>query len=85
MPPATLGLLHCSDEARALVCARCGSMLAAMLRPPGLDGDRSSGHCVVCGEGKGAVDAITIPYVFQYLTNELAAMNIKTTLSVKTV
>jgi DNA-directed RNA polymerase I subunit RPA2 len=78
-------LLHCSDEARTLVCARCGSMLAAMMRPPGLDGDRSSGHCVVCGEGKGAVDAITIPYVFQYLTNELAAMNIKTTLSVKTV
>ena len=29
-----------------------------------------------------SLDAITIPYVFQYLTNELTAMNIKTRLDV---
>ena len=76
-------LLHCSDEARALVCAKCGSMLAAMMKPPDSGGGRSSSHCRACGEGKGEVDAITIPYVFQYLTNELAAMNIKTEITLK--
>ena len=78
-------LLHCSDEARALVCARCGSMLAAMMRPPDGGRGRAAGHCRACGEGKGDVDAITIPYVFQYLTNELAAMNIKTQLTLKSL
>ena len=78
-------LLHCSDEAKALVCTKCGSLLAAMMRPPDGSGRRSSGHCLACGEGKGDVDAITIPYVFQYLTNELAAMNIKTQVTVKRI
>ena len=56
-----------------------------MMTPPDGAGGRTSGHCRACGEGKGEVDAITIPYVFQYLTNELAAMNIKTQIALKPV
>ena len=33
------------------------------------------------GHGDG-VEVVSIPFVFKYLTNELAAMNIKTTLRV---
>lgn len=76
-------LMHCSDEAKALVCARCGSLLAAMMRRGEGGRGKPSAHCLACGEGKGDVDVITIPYVFQYLTNELAAMNIKTQIGLK--
>jgi DNA-directed RNA polymerase I subunit RPA2 len=78
-------LLHGSDESRALVCANCGSLLSAMMKPPDGSGGRRSATCLACGEAKGKVDVITLPYVFQYLTNELAAMNIKTQLSLKSV
>jgi len=71
-------LLHCSDEAKTLVCAKCGSLLAPKLCPPDGSGGRGRSNCLMCDEGKGDVDIITIPYVFQYLTNELAAMNIRT-------
>jgi len=76
-------LLHCSDEAKALVCGRCGSLLAPMMQPPDGGGGRGQAQCRSCGEGKGEVDVITIPYVFQYLTNELAAMNIRTQVALK--
>ena len=76
-------LLHCSDESKALVCAKCGSLLAAMMKPPDGGGGRGSAQCRACGEGKGKVDVVTVPYVFQYLTNELAAMNIRTSLKLK--
>ena len=62
---------------------RCGSLLAPMMRPPDGGGDRDGAVCRMCGEGKGEVDVVTMPYVFQYLTNELAAMNISTKLTVK--
>ena len=78
-------LLHCSDEARTLVCAKCGSLLATMMRPPDSGGGRSKATCLTCGEGNSEVDVITIPYVFQYLTNELAAMNIRTQVGLKSM
>jgi len=54
-----------------------------MMTPPDGSGTRGAPQCRACGEGEGDVDVITIPYVFQYLTNELAAMNISTTLSTR--
>ena len=48
--------------------------------------DSPLGRCLLnpsTWEGKGDVDVVTVPYVFQYLTNELAAMNIKTQLKLK--
>ena len=77
-------LLHCSDEAKSLVCAKCGSLLGPMMLPPrgtATDGEARQAHCRICNSGAD-VDAVTLPYVFQYLTNELAAMNIKTSLGV---
>lgn len=77
-------LLHSSDEAKSLVCAKCGSLLAPMILPLRgtlTDGQIRQAHCRDCGTGV-EVDVVTLPYVFQYLTNELAAMNIKTHLTI---
>ena len=74
-------------EPNALVCAPGGSLLA----PRGQSARRGGGaaanaatrqpHCRACGHGDG-VEVVSIPFVFKYLTNELAAMNIKTPLRV---
>ena len=80
-------LLHCSDECKTFVCARCGSLLSPMMLPPQGAGRSTAeapergAHCRACGDGKD-VDVLQIPYVFAYLTNELACMNIKTKLDV---
>jgi DNA-directed RNA polymerase I subunit RPA2 len=76
-------LLHGSDEAKTLVCAKCGSLLGPMMTPADSGGSRGAPQCRQCGEGKGEVDVLTIPYVFQYLSNELAAMNISTSLGTR--
>jgi len=76
-------LLHASDEAKTLVCTKCGSLLGPMMTPPDASGTHGVAQCRACGEGKGDVDVLTIPYVFQYLTNELAAMNIKINLKTR--
>ena len=81
-------LMRCSDESKALVCTACGSLLSAAMKPPapgsgsGARAKRQP-HCRACGHGK-AVDVVSVPYVFQYLSNELAAMNIRTTLHSRT-
>jgi DNA-directed RNA polymerase I subunit RPA2 len=38
--------------------------------------------CTFC-ESKDGVTAISIPYVFRYLVNELAAMNIRITMNIQ--
>jgi DNA-directed RNA polymerase I subunit RPA2 len=78
-------LFHCSDATRALVCTKCGSLLAPRMRPPEGAAGRGAGReavCGACGDG-AAVDVIALPYVFLYLTNELAAMNIKVRVGTK--
>jgi len=59
-------LVICSDShpARVFVDTRCGAVLA--LHPPTSSG---KGHILTLA-------SITIPYVFRYLKNELAGMNI---------
>lgn len=42
----------------------------------------SNVHCRVCNHGQG-VCVVAVPYVFLYLVNELAAMNIRLTLDIK--
>lgn len=76
-------LLRCSDESRALVCTGCGSLLTAAMLPPrggagGAQLPHRQPHCRACGHGR-KVEVVSLPFVFQYLTNELAAMNIKAT------
>ena len=76
-------LLHCSDEARAFVCTQCGCLVGPMMFPSHstLQAQHRNLHCRVCACAT-EVDVVTVPYVFQYLTNELAAMNIKTQLQI---
>ena len=78
-------LFHCSDEARTLVCTKCGSLLAPRMKPPEGPTARLGARetlCAECGDGSN-VDVISLPYVFMYLTNELAAMNIKVSVDTK--
>lgn len=86
-------LFNCSDEHKALACARCQSILAPhMLRPSQVRG-RGGGEAggakgAVCNsqECKGKpcrVCVVRVPYVLTYLANELAAMNVRMHLTVK--
>lgn len=84
-------LLNCSDRHIALVCKGCGSLLAATSRrstiaAAGLASaamTANRNHCLTCGNGDNVV-SMYLPYVFRYLANELAAMNIRLTLDVGT-
>ena len=83
--------LHASsDRHLALVCRACGSMLTTFSVPVALAGDaaqRASTNdarartpmCSSCATGEH-VATVSMPYVFRFLANELAAMNVKVTL-----
>ena len=89
-------LMNCSDYHTAPVCTLCGSLLApmptrsggatsdvsALVQGPGGGRTRFEVVCRVCNTGEGCA-TIAIPYVFMYLANELAAMGVKLTLTVK--
>jgi DNA-directed RNA polymerase I subunit RPA2 len=83
--------LHlCSDRHLADVCRNCGTFLSTTrvpatssdLRgdPTGRDSDRI--ECMLC-KSKESVEKVALPYVFRYLVVELAAMNVKMTMSVR--
>ncbi|CAK4078843.1 unnamed protein product [Aphanomyces euteiches] len=87
-------LMNCSDKHIATVCTKCGSLLStwtqrASVSDAGqsdlaiaLHKDRKQWMCATCRTGE-ACEAVAMPYVFRYLANELAAMNIKMTLALK--
>ncbi|KAF0756771.1 hypothetical protein DYB26_007316, partial [Aphanomyces astaci] len=86
-------LMNCSDKHIATVCTKCGSLLStwtarASVSEAGqsdqsiLSKERQQWMCATCRTGDGC-EAVAMPYVFRYLANELAAMNIKMTLSLK--
>ncbi|CAF0885835.1 unnamed protein product [Rotaria sordida] len=62
-------LLHCSDETRAYVCTRCGSLLSLVKTKIGY----VCRYC--CGSSTNTVQRVTIPYVLQYLIAELASVD----------
>jgi len=72
-------LLHCSDETRAYICTRCGSLLSLVKTKLGY----VCRYC--CGSSSNTVQRVTIPYVLQYLIAELASVGIKTHFDTKTV
>ncbi|KAL0218576.1 hypothetical protein P9112_004229 [Eukaryota sp. TZLM1-RC] len=67
-------LLNCSDRHFGFVCNDCGSLISCVPRDGKLE-------CKQCGSS--LISRVRIPFVFQYLVAELAAMNIKLTLGVK--
>lgn len=76
-------LMNCSDYHTGLVCTKCGSVLSPSPAPlSSARGKPAQIQCRNCDTGKN-VATIAIPYVFMYLANELAAMNIKITLDVR--
>ena len=83
-------LMNCSDYHVGYVCIRCGSVISTQ---PNFNSNNyyhiasnpnitNNVYCRSC-ESSNACATIAIPYVFMYLVNELAAMNIKITLDVK--
>ena len=66
-------LLNCSDRHVAFVC--CGSLLSTH-RQVEQDDKKVRVFCRLCGRTDGW-KCIVIPYVFRYLSNELAAMGIR--------
>lgn len=75
-------LAMASDMHVVRVCSTCGSLLGPTHR--NTEGDVICRSCVAEGR-EGVIERISMPYSFKYLTNELAAMNIKTIFSLKEV
>ncbi|GLD94016.1 hypothetical protein PINS_up002627 [Pythium insidiosum] len=86
-------LMNCSDKHIATVCTTCGSLLSNATQRASVEtagqGDvaialksKTQWFCTVCQSGDGC-HAVAMPYVFRYLANELAAMNIKMSLGLK--
>uniref|UniRef100_A0A7R9U7R0 DNA-directed RNA polymerase n=1 Tax=Pinguiococcus pyrenoidosus TaxID=172671 RepID=A0A7R9U7R0_9STRA len=85
-------LMNCSDRHIGYVCRTCGSMLSPC---PGSNALVYAGQsevvvaralsrfgkwvCTTCGP-EAKCEAVSMPYVFRYLVNELAALGIKVTL-----
>ncbi len=88
-------LMNCSDKHIATVCTRCGSLLSSVTARAAVGAAGQSDLEVamaarqlwICGtcQSGDACECVAMPYVFRYLANELAAMNIKMTLTVKSV
>mmetsp|Transcript_19854 Transcript_19854/g.14297 ORF Transcript_19854/g.14297 Transcript_19854/m.14297 type:complete len:113 (+) Transcript_19854:3282-3620(+) len=83
-------LLKCSDYSEGYVCRKCGSILSCYLNREILKKQdqviqtddmqkkyavNEKVYCRVCEDYD--CRKVSLPYVLRYLTNELAAMNIK--------
>ena len=82
-------LMNCSDAHVAKVCGTCGSLLsvsANIRRSDHMMGKESGEgvnfnfdkkwNCQICESSEGVRD-VKLPYVYRYLSNELAGMGIK--------
>jgi DNA-directed RNA polymerase I subunit RPA2 len=80
-------LMACSDYHVNYVCKNCGSALSASQTQQYVAGSTQmpTGARVICRTCASGADVVPValPFVFLYLLNELAAMNIKLTLEVK--
>mmetsp|Transcript_829 Transcript_829/g.1612 ORF Transcript_829/g.1612 Transcript_829/m.1612 type:complete len:1156 (-) Transcript_829:50-3517(-) len=81
-------LMMCSDYSTAYVCCDCGSMVSTSMDFLSRNGHVGSGTvtCRLCSDRKQESKKcalVSLPYVFSYLTNELAAMNIRLALDIK--
>ncbi|KAH7488318.1 hypothetical protein PRIC1_007565 [Phytophthora ramorum] len=86
-------LMNCSDKHIATVCTNCGSLLSNATQRSTVETagqgevavalkSKTQWYCTVCQTGESC-QAVAMPYVFRYLANELAAMNIKMSLTLK--
>eukprot|EP01138_Halocafeteria_seosinensis_P011578 gb/GECG01011827.1/.p1 GENE.gb/GECG01011827.1/~~gb/GECG01011827.1/.p1 ORF type:complete len:1408 (+),score=168.33 gb/GECG01011827.1/:1-4224(+) len=89
-------LMNCSDRHIAIVCRNCGQLISTLQKPRSEQFASSFGSnnensvvekdqkyfCLSCDTGNYCVET-ALPYVFRYLVNELAAMNIRLTLGME--
>jgi DNA-directed RNA polymerase I subunit RPA2 len=87
-------LMNCSDSHLAFVCSKCGGLLTVFAQPiknqiglSSLKFEQSGFRTQMqqtCNSCKSSefVRPLYLPYVFRYLTNELAGMGIKLTLEI---
>ena len=78
-----------SDYSEGFVCKKCGSLLSSyaqvskkrttLMNHELMHNSQLAQHakCRVCENSE--IEYVSVPYVLRYLTNELAAMNIKLT------
>jgi len=82
-------LFYCSDRTTALVCVDCGSIVSPIVKIPKLPigstlVETPRPKCAFCGK-ENSIDMIEIPYIFKYLVEQLAAVNIKIKIDVTTI
>jgi len=76
-------LMDSSDASDGFICASCGSLLGCFEYDDPLY-KKQGRRCLNCENdgGDSCIKKVKLPYVLRYLTNELAAMNIKLTFRV---
>ena len=74
-------LMTNSDLTQAYVCEKCKSILSPILDRQN-EQQKCQWRCKICNTDKH-LTFIDIPYVYRYLVNELAAMNIKTIITLE--
>lgn len=80
-------LMMSSDYSTSYVCCDCGSMVSTSMDFQAKSGQTSGEvYCRLCqakNQEKKKCALVALPYVFNYLVNELAAMNIRISLDIK--
>ena len=93
-------LLNCSDRHTAWLCRKCGSMLSTVTAADLGVGSLGKSESAVAAEAASSrhrrpfcrscdtgshVTTVVLPYVYRYLANELAGMNIRLTMEVSSL
>ncbi|EGG16401.1 RNA polymerase I [Cavenderia fasciculata] len=74
-------LMKSSDLHIMMVCRHCGSTLTVATKPSGQTDSRNHTTCIDCKVDDAV--PVAVPYVFNYLITELAAVNIALKLQIK--
>jgi DNA-directed RNA polymerase I subunit RPA2 len=72
--------MNVSDRSVAKICTNCKQLFTTTTIPPTRGLGEEEVICRICKTSK-SVKEIIVPYCFQYLVAELAAVNIKTELT----
>lgn len=78
-------LMTCSDSHNAFVCNLCGGLITVLEMTQSHNNivnetiAKGQLYCSLCKSSRG-IKSVRLPYVYRYLTNELAAMGIKLSL-----
>ena len=74
--------MNVSDRSVARICLDCKQLFTTTVIPPRKGWGEAKIVCRVCDKSS-SIRSIVVPFCFQYLVAELAAVNIKTEISCK--